>query len=134
MDAHKPVTLEEGDRYPLGPPSYAVGLGRGHVLRILDSRARFDSGGCTQTFQRHWIVWSHTMRNGVTTVGGTLLAVRALAARKRSLSGSGWRVCEICGATQEMMHYNYRRGMQSIFVFIVLNLCIEFSLFFSEVI
>jgi len=21
MDAHKPVTLEEGDRYPLGPPS-----------------------------------------------------------------------------------------------------------------
>jgi len=20
MDAHKPVTLEEGDRYPLGPP------------------------------------------------------------------------------------------------------------------
>ena len=22
MDAHKPVTLEEGDRYPLGPPSY----------------------------------------------------------------------------------------------------------------
>jgi hypothetical protein len=23
-------------------------------------------------------------------------------------------VCEICGVTQEMMHYNYRRGMQSI--------------------
>ena len=22
MDAHEPVTLEEGDRYPLGPPSY----------------------------------------------------------------------------------------------------------------
>ena len=22
MDAHKPVTLEEGDRYPLGPPSF----------------------------------------------------------------------------------------------------------------
>ena len=21
MDAHKPVTLEEGDRYPLGPPT-----------------------------------------------------------------------------------------------------------------
>jgi acyl CoA:acetate/3-ketoacid CoA transferase len=21
MDAHEPVTLEEGDRYPLGPPS-----------------------------------------------------------------------------------------------------------------
>ena len=21
MDAHKPVTLEEGDRYPLGPPN-----------------------------------------------------------------------------------------------------------------
>ena len=67
------------------------------------------------TFQRHWIVWSHTMRNGVTTVGGTVLAETALAIRERSLSGSGWRVCEICGATQEMMHYNYRRGMQSIF-------------------
>ena len=24
MDAHQPVTLKEGDRYPLGPPSYAV--------------------------------------------------------------------------------------------------------------
>jgi len=24
MDAHKPVTLEEGDRYPLGPPSLWV--------------------------------------------------------------------------------------------------------------
>jgi hypothetical protein len=23
MDAHEPVTLEEGDRYPLGPPSFA---------------------------------------------------------------------------------------------------------------
>ena len=22
MDAHEPVTLEEGDRYPLGPPSF----------------------------------------------------------------------------------------------------------------
>ena len=22
MDAHKPVTLEEGDRYPLGPPIF----------------------------------------------------------------------------------------------------------------
>jgi hypothetical protein len=26
MDAHKPVTLEEGDRYPLGPPSCNAGL------------------------------------------------------------------------------------------------------------
>ncbi len=24
MDAHKPVTLEEGDRYPLGPPIYGI--------------------------------------------------------------------------------------------------------------
>jgi hypothetical protein len=24
MDAHKPVTLEEGDRYPLGPPEFVV--------------------------------------------------------------------------------------------------------------
>ena len=24
MDAHKPVTLEEGDRYPLGPPSLSL--------------------------------------------------------------------------------------------------------------
>ena len=23
MDAHQPVTLKEGDRYPLGPPSNA---------------------------------------------------------------------------------------------------------------
>jgi hypothetical protein len=23
MDAHQPVTLKEGDRYPLGPPSFA---------------------------------------------------------------------------------------------------------------
>ena len=30
---------------------YAVGLGRGHVLRILDSRARFDSGGCTKLME-----------------------------------------------------------------------------------
>ena len=22
MDAHQPVTLKEGDRYPLGPPKY----------------------------------------------------------------------------------------------------------------
>jgi hypothetical protein len=22
MDAHQPVTLKEGDRYPLGPPSF----------------------------------------------------------------------------------------------------------------
>jgi hypothetical protein len=26
MDAHKPVTLEEGDRYPLGPPGNKAGL------------------------------------------------------------------------------------------------------------
>jgi hypothetical protein len=25
MDAHKPVTLEEGDRYPLRPPKPALG-------------------------------------------------------------------------------------------------------------
>jgi hypothetical protein len=25
MDAHKPVTLEEGDRYPLGPPNLHSG-------------------------------------------------------------------------------------------------------------
>ena len=24
MDAHQPVTLEEGDRYPLAPPSHAL--------------------------------------------------------------------------------------------------------------
>jgi hypothetical protein len=30
MDAHKPVTLEEGDRYPLGPPSFCAGL----ILRL----------------------------------------------------------------------------------------------------
>ena len=24
MDARQPVTLEEGDRYPLGPPSFVV--------------------------------------------------------------------------------------------------------------
>ena len=26
MDAHMPVTHEEGDRYPLGPPSLCAGL------------------------------------------------------------------------------------------------------------
>ena len=25
MDAHQPVTLKEGDRYPLGPPNWRVG-------------------------------------------------------------------------------------------------------------
>jgi hypothetical protein len=73
------------------------------------------------TFQRHWILWSHKMRSELTLTGGTLLAVRALAIRERSLSGSGWRVYEICGATQEMMHYNYRRGMQSIFENIIVK-------------
>jgi hypothetical protein len=24
MDAHQPVTLKEGDRYPLGPPSFEI--------------------------------------------------------------------------------------------------------------
>ena len=54
------------------------------------------------------------MRSGVIAKGGSLLTERPLAMRERSLSGSGWKVCEICGATQEMMHYNYRRGSQSI--------------------
>jgi hypothetical protein len=26
MDAHQPVTLKEGDRYPLGPPSFVASL------------------------------------------------------------------------------------------------------------
>jgi hypothetical protein len=71
------------------------------------------------TFQRHWILWSHKMRSEVTLTGGSGLALPALAARQRSRSRSGWKVCEICGATQEMIHYNYRRGTQSISVFIV---------------
>ncbi len=59
------------------------------------------------------------IRSEVTLKGGSLLTERPLAMRERSLSGSGWKVCENCGATQEMMHYNYRRGTQSILVFIV---------------
>jgi len=31
MDAHQPVTLKEGDRYPLGPPS----------LRMLTANSNF---------------------------------------------------------------------------------------------
>ena len=31
MDARQPVTLEEGDRYPLGPPSF-VALASGSTL------------------------------------------------------------------------------------------------------
>jgi len=55
-------------------------------------------------------------RSEVTLKGGSLFTERPLAMRERSWSGSGWRVCEICGATQEMIHYKYRRGMQSIMV------------------
>jgi len=47
------------------------------------------------------------MRSGVTPKGGTTLTEVALAMRERSLSGSGWK---------ERMLYNYRRGMQSIFL------------------
>ena len=32
MDAHEPVTLEEGDRYPLGPPSFFEATAPGHFL------------------------------------------------------------------------------------------------------
>jgi len=59
------------------------------------------------------------IRSEVTLKGGSLLTERPLAMRERSLSGSGWKVCENCGEIQEMMHYNYRRGTQSILVFIV---------------
>ena len=31
MDAHQPVTLKEGDRYPLGPPSFEA-TSPGHFL------------------------------------------------------------------------------------------------------
>ncbi len=31
MDAHMPVTHEEGDRYPLGPPSLRVRLETGKL-------------------------------------------------------------------------------------------------------
>ena len=46
MDAHEPVTLEEGDRYPLGPPYFpslaqsgsASGLGpEGREFKSLNS-------------------------------------------------------------------------------------------------
>ena len=33
MDAHKPVTLEEGDRYPLRPPKPALGPCRSGLER-----------------------------------------------------------------------------------------------------
>ena len=38
MDAHKPVTLEEGDRYPLGPPRIA-GYGSGHPLGLISQES-----------------------------------------------------------------------------------------------
>jgi len=44
------------------------------------------------------------MRSEVTLTGGSLLTERPLAMRERTPSGSGWKVCEICGATQEMIH------------------------------
>ena len=44
------------------------------------------------------------MRSEVTLKGGTTPTEVALAMRERTLSGSGWKVCEICGATQEMIH------------------------------
>jgi hypothetical protein len=47
---------------------------------------------------------TRTMRSGVIAKGGSLLTERPLAMRERTLSGSGWKVCEICGATQEMIH------------------------------
>jgi hypothetical protein len=58
------------------------------------------------------------MRSAVISKGGSSPTELALATRERSLSGSGWRVREICGEIQELMHYNYRRGMQSIFKYI----------------
>ena len=37
MDAHSTVTAEEGDRYPLGPPSFTELVGQERKLCILDS-------------------------------------------------------------------------------------------------
>ena len=39
MDAHKPVTLEEGDRYPLGPPNDAV-YGSGHPFGLISQESQ----------------------------------------------------------------------------------------------
>ena len=37
-DARQPVTLEEGDRYPLGPPSFVVVLARERHARNVTSK------------------------------------------------------------------------------------------------
>jgi len=115
MDAHSTVTAEEGDRYPLGPPSLRA-TSPGHFL--------FGALGPATVALPQRSAWladtvTRRIRSEVTLKGGSLLTERPLAMRKRSLSGSGWKVCENCGEIQEMMHYNYRRGMQSILVFIV---------------
>jgi hypothetical protein len=34
MDAHEPVTLEEGDRYPLAPPSFESVSKYGHAIKV----------------------------------------------------------------------------------------------------
>jgi hypothetical protein len=60
-----------------------------------------------QTCQRHWLVWTRTIRSRVTPTGGTLQAISALAIRERSLSGSGWRVTV---TILDLSNYNYRRG------------------------
>jgi hypothetical protein len=38
-DAHSTVTAEEGDRYPLGPPSFTELVGQERKLCILDSHS-----------------------------------------------------------------------------------------------
>jgi hypothetical protein len=66
MDAHEPVTLEEGDRYPLAPPERSALLADTVTRRI---------------------------RSEVTLKGGSLPTERPLAMRERNPSGSGWRPC-----------------------------------------
>jgi hypothetical protein len=37
MDAHQPVTLKEGDRYPLGPPSFVALARERHIVERFET-------------------------------------------------------------------------------------------------
>ena len=66
MDAHKPFTLEEGDRYPLGPPYTLVAQRKSNVLirrrstfrncpRVPNKQSPFDGIGI-RAMLRTWIL------------------------------------------------------------------------------
>ena len=86
MDAHQPVTLKEGDRYPLGPPRTFC-----FVRRYSDPED--EKWGDSQG-------WYYSYRSSVSNTIAVLV---------------GKRVEGVSVDSKGSIHYNYRRRMQSIF-------------------